>query len=116
MFSVVDFPAHPDAISIESASIQASGPNLDVYVLTALLRNRESIDVRFPHLELVLTDVQDRPILRRALRPEDYLAGRRDTGGAPVGAFPAASELPLRVTFELNDLRFAGYRLDRFYP
>lgn len=115
---VVDYPAHLDAISIESATIQASGPNLDVYVLTALLRNRESIDVRYPHLQLVLTDLQDRPILRRALRPEDYLpAGRRaGASGTASGGFAAESELPLRVTFELSDLRFAGYRLDRFYP
>lgn len=107
----VDYPARAEAITIESASVQTSGPNLDVYVLTALLRNRDATDVRYPHLELVLTDLQDRPILRRALRPEDYLPSSRVTSG-----FAAESELPIRVMFELSGLRFAGYRLDRFYP
>ena len=107
----VDYPAHLDAIGIESANVQVAGPTPNVYVLTALLRNRDAVDVRFPHLELVLTDLQDRPILRRALRPEDYLSPRRDIGG-----FAAESELPIRVTFELTDLRFTGYRLERFYP
>lgn len=111
----VDYPAQIDAITIESASIQATGPGLDVYVLTALLRNRDVLEVRYPNLELVLTDLQDRPILRRALRPEDYLPPAADTR-RPQSGFAAESELPIRVTFELNNLRFAGYRLDRFYP
>lgn len=112
----VDYPAHIESITIESVSIQATGPNLSVYAMTALLRNRDATDLRYPDLALVLTDLQDRPILRRVLRPEDYLPAR--AGGALTSstAFPAESEQPIRVMFELNDLRFAGYRLDRFYP
>lgn len=116
----VGYPAHLEWITIESATIQTTGAGLDVYVLNALLRNRASSDVRYPHLELVLTDLQDRPILRRALRPEDYLpqataAGRDAAAGGNVG-FPADSELPIHLTFELGDFRFAGYRVDKFYP
>ena len=111
----VDYPTHLDAITIESAAIKTNGPNLNVYELTALLRNRDVIDLRYPHLELVLTDVQDRPILRRALRPEDYLSGRDSVRSVSSG-FAAESELPIRVMFELSDLRFAGFRVERFYP
>lgn len=119
----VGYPAHLDWITIESATIQTTGASLDVYVLNALLRNRASSDVRYPHLELVLTDLQDRPILRRALRPEDYLstarAGARDAAGRVDDSqtgFAADTELPIHLTFELGDLRFAGYRVDKFYP
>ncbi|MEO8936416.1 MAG: DUF3426 domain-containing protein [Burkholderiaceae bacterium] len=110
----VDFPAHIGSITIESAGIQSAGSNLNVYVMTALLRNRDAVDLRYPHLELVLTDLQDRPMLRRVLRPEDYLPAA--AGGTNRTGFLAESELPIRVMFELDDLRFAGYRLDRFYP
>ncbi len=112
---VVDYPAHTDSITIESTALQSSTPNSNLYTLTALLRNRDTVAVRYPWLELTLTDTQDRPILRRALRPEDYLARPRDAGNAQ-GGFAAESELPIRVMFELNELRFVGYRLDRFYP
>ena len=111
----VDYPAHIDSITIESTSLQSSTPNSNFYTLTALLRNRDTVAVRYPWLELTLTDTQDRPILRRALRPEDYLARSRGAGNAQ-GGFGAESELPIRVMFELNELRFVGYRLDRFYP
>ena len=112
----VDYPTHLDAITIESASIRPSGPNLNVYELTALLRNRDSIEIRYPYLELVLTDLQDRPILRRVLRPEDYLPSGRDAGRPVQSGFAAESELPIRLMFELSDLRFAGFRVERFYP
>jgi hypothetical protein len=108
----VAYPVHADSITIESAGVQTSGANSNIYVLTALLRNRDVVDVRYPHLELVLTDLQDQPILRRDLRPEDFVVGNR----SPSAGFPAQSELPVRITFELNNLRFTGYRLNQFYP
>ena len=107
----VQAPMRLDAITIESTNVEATAPNSTTFVLTALLRNRDPVDVRFPSLALTLTDAQDQPILRRVLRPEDYLA----TNPLPRG-FPAGSELPIRVTFETTDLRFLGYRLERFYP
>lgn len=113
---VVDYPAHIDAITIESTALQSSTPNSNLYTLTALLRNRDTLAVRYPHLELTLTDTQDRTILRRALRPEDYLGLSRGADGRAQGGFSAESELPIRMMFELNGLRFVGYRLDRFYP
>ncbi len=112
----VNHPAHIDSITIESAALQSSGPNSNLYTLTALLRNRDAVTVRYPHLELTLTDTQDRPILRRALRPEDYLVASRDAAGKVQGGIAAESELPVRMMFDLADLRFVGYRLDKFYP
>jgi predicted Zn finger-like uncharacterized protein len=109
---VVAYPAHAESVTIESASVQTTGAGSNVYVMSALLRNRDAIDLRYPHLQLVLTDLQDRPILRRDLRPEDYLAA----GRSPQAGFPAGTELSVRVAFELNDLRFAGYRINQFYP
>ncbi len=94
--------------------MQSVAANANVYVMTALLRNRDAVDLRYPTLELVLTDFQDRPILRRDFRPADYLVGV--PGRTPAAGFAAQSELPVRITFELDDLRFAGYRLAQFYP
>jgi hypothetical protein len=111
---VVGYPVHAESITIESAAVQTLAPGANTYVLTALLRNRDAIDLRYPTLELVLTDLQDQPILRRDLRPEDYLAGL--AGHSAATGFPAQSELPIRIAFELTGLRFAGYRLNQLYP
>jgi len=107
----VQAPMRLDAITIESTNVEATAPNGTTFVLTTLLRNRDVVDVRYPSLALTLTDAQDQPILRRVLRPEDYLATDR-----PPRGFAAGSELPIRVSFEITELRFLGYRLERFYP
>jgi len=112
----VDYPAHAESITIESAGIQTSTTGADLYVLTALLRNRDVIDIRYPYIELLLTDLQDKVVVRRVLRPEDYLAITRDGAGLASTGFAAQSETPIRLTFELNGLRFTGYRLNQFYP
>lgn len=107
----VQYPTHLDSITIESTNVEAPSANSTTYILTTLLRNRDTLDIRYPSLLLTLTDAQDQPILRRVLRPEDYLAATPSQRG-----FAAGSELPIRVTFEISDLRFLGYRLERFYP
>jgi hypothetical protein len=106
----VDYPVHPESITIESAGVAPTGPGVNTYQLNALLRNHEGIDLRYPTLELTLTDTEDRAVLRRDLLPRDYLPRQ-----AAVG-FPAQSELPIRVDFELTSQRFAGYRLTQVYP
>ena len=59
--------------------------------------DRESLELRYPYLELSLTDTQDHVVLRRVLRPADYL-----TPTALRAGFAAESELPVRVMFELE--------------
>jgi predicted Zn finger-like uncharacterized protein len=110
----VGYPIHPESITIESAAVTTTGPGANSYQLTALLRNREGIDLQYPTLDLVLTDTDDRPVLRRALQPRDYLSGRPPRQATQ--GFPAQSELPIRIDFELTNLRFAGYRLLQVYP
>ena len=113
----VDFPARLDEISIESSSLQNAPGTRDAYVFTALLRNRAHVAVRYPALELTLTDTQDQALVRRILRPEDYLSpepGKRRI--ADAGSIAPNSELPVRVTFETAGLRAAGYRAAVFYP
>ena len=107
----VGYPMRRDAITIESTALASASPNSNRYVLSALLRNRDATVMRFPHLELTLTDTQDQTVLRRVLRPGDYLPAATARAG-----FAATSELPVRVTFEVDGMRFVGYRLERFYP
>ncbi len=107
----VEPPIHDASVTIESTGLLAAAPATGTYVLTALLRNRDAIALRYPHLELTLTDTDDRAVLRRALRPEDYLPAT-----SPRAAFPGESELAVRLTFEVSEVRFAGYRLEKLYP
>lgn len=109
----VGLPKAADQLVIESSDLQAvdaTKPNL--IQLAASVRNKAAIDVAFPAIEVTLTDAQDRPLARRVLLPEQYLAG-----GKPVGAgLRAGEDFSVRLTLDTTELRPVGYRLYLFYP
>ena len=95
-----------DVVIDSSAFNKARG---DSYQLAVTLRNKASIPLATPAVELTLTDMQDQPVLRRVLLPNDM--------GAP-GALPARGEwsASVSVIVTTGGARVAGYRLLAFYP
>jgi hypothetical protein len=99
-----------ELIAIDAAAFNKLGD--DHYRLSFTLKNAARMMVAWPSIELSLTDVQDRVVVRRVLSPtelaaaSDYLA--------------ASAELPvvvnLRVAPEVSAPPFVGYRLLAFYP
>ena len=65
-------------LSIEASDLQADPAHRGLLILTATLRNRATWSLAYPHLELTLTDAQDRVVVRRALAPADYAGGTAD--------------------------------------
>jgi hypothetical protein len=109
----VGLPKAADQLVIESSDLQAvdaAKPNL--IRLVASVRNRAAIEVAFPAIEVTLTDAQDRPMARRVLLPEQYLAGRQP---ARAG-LRAGEDFSIRLTLDTTELRPVGYRLYLFYP
>lgn len=107
----VPLPRRADLMSIDSSDLQADPRREGVIVLNALLRNRARFTQEFPALELTLTDEADRPVLRRVLRPADYMDQARGAQGIAAGA-----EAPLRIYLDPSRARATGYRLYLFYP
>jgi predicted Zn finger-like uncharacterized protein len=114
-------PLDPQAISIETSSLEADPADRNLLQLTALLRNRSVLAQNLPYLELTLLDAQDAPQARRVIRPEEY--GQRGANGAkPAAAQPGApqlgadSEYQVRISIDASQLKANGYRLYAFYP
>jgi hypothetical protein len=94
-------------IVIDSSSFnKARG---DSYHLALTMKNKASIPLAMPAVELTLTDAQDQPVLRRVLLPADM--------GAPA-ELPAGGEwnASVSVIVTTGGARVAGYRLLAFYP
>lgn len=106
----VELPAQIDTLSVETGELQALGAN--TFSLGTLLRNQGSLAQAWPSLELALTDANDKPLLRRVFAPAEYLP----PGTAPAKGFAARSEQPVKLHFELNQLKASGYRIAIFYP
>ncbi len=99
-------------LSIEASDLQADPAHRGLLILTATLRNRAGWPLAYPHLELTLTDAQDRIVVRRALAPAEYAGGTADLQG---GIAPN-EEIAIKVFIDASATSQAGYRLYMFYP
>jgi len=108
----VEPPRSRDQVSIEASDLQADPAHRGLLVLTATLRNRADFAVAYPHMELTLTDLQDRAVVRRVLAPSEYAGGtvQITSGIAPNG------ELAVKLFIDASATEQQGYRLVLFYP
>ena len=106
----IELPAQIDALSVETGELQLLGAN--TFSFTTLLRNQANLVQAWPHLELALTDANDKPLVRRVFTPADYLP----QGVAPATGIAPRSEQVVRFAFELNQVKASGYRIAIFYP
>lgn len=81
----------------------------DGYLLALTIENQASTPLAMPAVELTLTDVQDRPVLRRVLLPAQLSAPSTLEAQAEWSV-----SIPVAVTE--TDARIAGYRALVFYP
>ena len=107
----VELPLAADAITIESFELTA-GNRPGVFTLNALLRNRVAHPVRWPAMELTLTDTVGAILVRKVLMPAEYL-GAPDA--VPAG-MPESAERALRFSIEARDVSPSGYRARLFHP
>ena len=109
----VRLPRRADLLSIESSDLQADGQRQGVIVLNALLRNRAPFAQEFPDLELTLTDQGERAVIRRVLKPRDYLQERKAALGFGMGG---GTEEAVRIFLDTGGILATGYQLFLFYP
>lgn len=103
-------PRDLESLTIESFELQASATP-GVLAMSALLRNRADYAVRWPSMQLTLTDPTNRVLVRKVLGPADYL---REPGAGE--GLPPRAEWPVRLALEADDLQPAGYSVILFYP
>lgn len=110
----VPLPRRPELMSIDSSELQADGRREGLISLNAVIHNRAGFAQDYPSLELTLTDEADRPVLRRVLRPGDYLDPPA-RALVPQGIAPGG-EAAVRVLLDTSRAQATGYRLYLFYP
>jgi hypothetical protein len=98
------------SLSIESFELQATGQN-DRLSLNAVLRNKDAHRVRWPAMELTLTDQASAVVVRKVILPADYLSREASRDG-----LNARSEWPIRLNLDPGDMQLAGYSVALFYP
>ncbi len=108
----VEPPRQLGALTIESFELQSAGEG-GLLSMNALLRNAVDHPVRWPAIELSLSDGSGAVVVRKVLLPADYLAGA--TRGASDGV-AARAEWPLRVALQAQGVEPTAYSAKLFYP
>lgn len=108
----VTLPQNIDLMVIESSELQSEPDHPGIVTLQVLLHNRATYSQGYPSLELTLTDVQDKAVVRRVFHPADYL---KDKGSEKQGVLPNR-DLDIKLYLDTTDLKPSGYRLFLFYP
>ena len=117
MGCTVGYARRLERIAISASSLQpppgaaAIDDGRSRLVLNLMLRNRYDKPQHWPALVLDLTDLSDTVVVRKVLRPEDYL-----TPEQLRGPFGPAGELKISVPIEVAGVQVNGYQLDKFFP
>lgn len=104
-----------DELTIESSELQAWPKRQNTFTLDVVLRNRASSAQAWPSIELALSDESGQVAVRRILSPTEYLAETSQAAIIEKG-LPPWSEQAIKLTFALDQVKAAGYRVYLFYP
>ena len=106
----IELPAQIETMVLDAGELQSLGANK--FQLNTLLRNEGSLTQAWPYLELELTDASDKALVRRVFTPAQYLPA----GMVQAKGFSGRSEQPVKIVFELKQLKASGFHIAVFYP
>ena len=103
----IDLPKKIALILIDDSDIQEDAEHSGVMRLSTTLINQAGFYQAYPNLELTLTDVEDKPKLRRIFKPIEYLPAKTDIAlGLAAGAV-----VKVKLAMTSQGIAVAGYRV-----
>jgi predicted Zn finger-like uncharacterized protein len=108
----VGLPTKVALVGIEASDLHPDSEHKGRLLLTATLKNRAPFAQTFPHLELTLTDTEDKAVARKVLTPDDYLPSSTLIA---QGMQPGA-DIAVAIGIDSGEMAASGYRLYLFYP
>ena len=97
-----------DGLAVESSGLAQLG-NATLYRLQVSLRNRDTLPLLTPALDLTLTDTRGDVVARRVLRQADFETATPLT-------LAAGAEVTLQAVLDTGERRVSGYSVEIFYP
>ncbi len=107
----VSLPQKLDLLTIDDSDMQESDDYQDVINFSSLLINNAPHAQAFPNIELTLTDINDKPVLRKVVPPQEYL----NSGVNIVDGMIAREEVRINLAINVQNLSVAGYRVQLTY-
>jgi predicted Zn finger-like uncharacterized protein len=103
----INLPKKIEFIVIDDSDMQEDAEHPGLVRFASTLINSGNHVVAYPNLELTLTDVEDKPVLRRIFKPNEYLPAETNIAD---GIQPSA-ETRIRLAVTTSDITVTGYRV-----
>ena len=103
----IDLPKNLDFFTIDDSDMQESEAYERVIDFSSLLINNANYSQSYPNIELTLTDIDDKPVVRRLIRPREYLKANANL----TEGMPGKDEIRVNLAINVADLSVAGYRV-----
>lgn len=103
----VNLPKQIEFIVIDDSDMQEDTTHAGVVHFSSTLVNKADFYQAFPNLELTLTNADDKPVLRKIFKPNEYLsAGLNISNG-----FQANEEVKINLAITTQGINVSGYRV-----
>src|SRR5450830_276227 len=103
----IDLPKKIEFIVIDDSDIQEDVNYAGLMRLSSTLINQAGFNQAYPNLELTLTDIEDKPKLRRIFKPIEYLPANTNIA---IG-LAAGEEIKVKLAMTTQGVAVAGYRV-----
>jgi predicted Zn finger-like uncharacterized protein len=103
----INLPRKIEFIIIDDSDMQEDAEHPGLVRFASTLINSGSHVVAYPNLELTLTDVEDKPVLRRIFKPDEYLPAETNI----ADGIQANAETRIKLAVTTSDVAVAGYRV-----
>ncbi len=107
----IPLPANLDLLTIDDSDMQEDDSHQNVIKFSSVLINNASFAQAYPNIELTLTSTDDEPVLRRLVKPSEYLKPGTDV----INGIGAREEMRVQLAINIKDLSVAGYRVQLVY-
>ena len=108
----VPLPTERQLIRTEWSELSFVPQHDHLIQLDATLKNLAPYPQAFPMMEVSLKDAEDRVLIRKTLKPEQYLSAQ----ALKKGQFDGNSELKIVTRMEVKEVKALGYSLLFYYP
>ena len=103
----IDLPRNVDLFTIDDSDMQESEDHEKVVDFSSLLINKANYTQTYPNIELTLTDTNDLPVVRRLIKPNEYLNANTNMSAG----IASKEEVRVKLAINVADLSVAGYRV-----
>ena len=100
-------PQQLDLLTIDDSDMQEDQNYANVIKFSSLLINNAHYAQAYPNIELTLTATDDQPVLRKLVKPSEYLK----TSTNQASGMGAGEEVRINLSINVKDLAVAGYRV-----